>query len=241
MAGSRDWVSGSLFAYLPVQEQEYLLGLGTRRTFRENEVLLRHGDPSDHVLLLVAGWVRVSQASRDDQEMLLALRGPGDVLGDLAALFGWTRSATIRTLDRVEVVQLTSGQFVQSLHSVPEIAIAMVKQMGTRLREAESVRMEVATLDVSHRVTAYLVWLLEQHGRPNGDGYVIDMPLSQQDIANRVGASLRAVARSLAVLRDRQIVRTSRRQFVIVRPDVLRSFRLSTPNDPSMPNDTEGP
>jgi CRP/FNR family cyclic AMP-dependent transcriptional regulator len=229
-----DWVSGSLFSHLPTREQEYLLRLGMRRAFRGNQVLMRHGDPSDHVFLLVTGWVRVSQESPGDQEILLALRGPGDVLGDLAALFGWPRTATIETLDRAEVVQLTSTQFVNSLHAHPEIAIAMVKQMGIRLREAESVRMDFATLDVGHRVTAYLLWLLEQHGRPNGDGFVIDMPLSQQDIANRVGASLRAVARSLAVLRERQIVRTSRRQFVIVRPDVLRSFR------PSMPNDTEG-
>jgi CRP/FNR family transcriptional regulator, cyclic AMP receptor protein len=227
-----DWVSGSLFSHLPTREQEYLLQLGTRRAFRGNQVLLRHGDPSDHVFLLVTGWVRVSQESPGDQEILLALRGPGDVLGDLAALFGWPRTATIETLDRAEVVQLTSNQFVGSLHAHPEIAIAMVKQMGIRLREAESVRMDFATLDVGHRVTAYLLWLLEQHGRPNGDGFVIDMPLSQQDIANRVGASLRAVARSLAVLRERQIVRTSRLQLVIVRPDVLRSFL------PSMPNDT---
>jgi CRP/FNR family cyclic AMP-dependent transcriptional regulator len=235
MTGAQDWVSGSLFSYLKPPGQRHLLDIGLRRTFRENELLMRHGDPSDHVFLLVAGWVRVSQTAPEDQEILLALRGPGDVLGEMAALCGWPRTATIRTMERVEVVQLTSRQFVDSLYLHPEIAIAMAKQMGTRLREAEAIRMDTVTLPVSQRVYAYLTWLVEQHGSKNGEGYVINVPLSQQDIASRVGASLRAVTRALAVLRDRQILRTSRRQFVIVRPELLRSM------GPSMPNDTQGP
>jgi len=235
MVDRADWVAGSLLSFLTPKEQEHLIDRGTRRWFAEREVLMLHGDPSNHVLVLLFGWVRVSKASREDQEVLLALRGPGDVLGDLAALNGWARTATVRAMDtKALVVQLTREQFVASLHEHPAIAIAMVKQIGTRLREAESVRVDFATLDVTHRVAAYLIWLSEQHGKPGHDGIVLDMPLTQQDIASRVSASLRAVARSMALLRKREIVRTQRRQVVIMRPDALHAFH------PSMPNDTEG-
>jgi len=233
MVARDDWVAGSLLSFLAPNDLLFLTDQGIRRWFAEREVLLRHGDPSDHVFVLLSGWVRVSKMSREDQEVLLALRGPGDVLGDLAALYGWTRTATVRAMDeKVLVVQLTREQFVSSLHERPAIAIAMVKQMGTRLREAESVRVDFATLDVTHRVAAYLIWLSEQHGKEEAGTIVLDMPLSQQDIASRVGASLRAVARSMALLRKREVVRTSRRQVVIMRPDALRALH------PSMPNDT---
>ena len=125
-------VAGTLLDYLGVGLREFLLRQGVRRDFAANDVLLRYGDPTDHVLLLVDGWVRVSVSTRDGQEILFALRGPGDVLGDLAALHGWPRTATVRALQPVRVVQLTSAEFKALLNLQPEIAIAMVKQMAGR-------------------------------------------------------------------------------------------------------------
>ena len=188
-------VAGSLLDYLDTTERDFLVRQGVQRWFADNEVLLRYGDPTDHVFLLVAGWVRVSVSARDGQEILFALRGPGDVLGDLAALHGCSRTATVRALEKVTVVQLTRWQFTSSLHIRPGIAIAMVKQMASRLREAEAVQVDFATLGVSQRVASCLQRLADQHGVLGNDGVTIGMPLTQQDIANRVGASRRAVAK----------------------------------------------
>lgn len=227
-----EWVAGSLLAYVAADDREFLLDRGQSRWFAPNDVLMMHGDPTNHVFILLSGWVRVSLSTREDQEILLGLRGPGDVLGELAALYGWPRTATVKAMDRVRVVQFTKAEFVASLYERPAIAIGMAKQMGSRLREAESIRVDVATMDVAHRVAAYLLWLSDTHGVPGDDGIVINVPLTQQDLASRVGASLRAVTRSMALLRERGILATSRpRQTVIRQPEVLRSFTLSTPND----------
>jgi CRP/FNR family transcriptional regulator, cyclic AMP receptor protein len=228
--GDRDEpVAGSLFAYLGQELRDFLVNDGVSRSFAAGEVLLRYGDPTTHVLLLVHGWVRVSVLARDGQQILCGLRGPGDVLGDLAAMHGWPRTATVSALEDVQVVQLTSARFVASLHERPGIAIAMVNQMAGRLREAEAARVDFATLGVDQRVAAYLRRLADQHGVRGRDGVVIGMPLTQQDIANRVGASRRAVARSMALLRERRIVCTSRRRIVLRRPDVLASFARCEP------------
>lgn len=218
------FAAGSLFAYLPAAERDFLRTLGLTRSFARDELLLREGDPTDHVYVLVSGWVRVYSSTPDGQEVLIAIRGPGDVIGDLAALLGIPRTASVRTLESVSVIQIRSAQFVARLRERPDFAIAMIKQMSMRLREAESVRVDVATMDVTRRVATYLLRLIEEHGMHRPTGTVLRIPLSQQDIANRVGASRRAVARAMAVLRDRQIIRTAPRQIVVVRPDVLALF-----------------
>lgn len=221
---------GTLFAYLEPVDRAYLVSLGDRRRFAEGDVLLRQGDPTDHVLVLLSGWVRIYSTGRDGQEVVLALRGPGDVLGELAALHGWDRTASIQALEPVGVAQLRSARFLDCLNARPTIAIAMIKQMSTRLREAEMALLDFATQDVSRRVASYLARMARQHGIPGPNGIALSVPLSQQDIANRVGASLRGVARAMAVLRERGIVVSARRRIVIARPDVLRSFAGNVPD-----------
>lgn len=215
---------GSLFGYLDRDDRAYLLELGESRRFDRGDVLLREGDPTDHVFVLSSGWVRVYSASPDGQEVVLALRGPGDLIGELAVLHGWNRTVSIAALEPLVVVQLRAAQFVGSLRDRPGIAIAMIKQTSARLREHEQALLEFATQDVSRRVAGYLLRMARQHGLPGPRGVALSVPLSQQDIANRVGASLRAVARAMAMLRERGLVVTTRRGIVVARPEVLRSF-----------------
>lgn len=223
-------VAGSLLSFVGAAECDRLMSAGVRRRFFDGDLLLRQGDPSDHVLLLLTGWVRVYSTSVDGQETMVALRGAGDLVGELAALHGWDRTASVQALTPVDVVQLLREQFVECVHTSPVIAVGLIKQMSARLREVETILFEVNTLDVSRRVATYLVELASRHGAPGADGVVLGMPLSQQDIASRVGASLRGVARAMRLLRDRGIICTTRRRIVIVRPDVLRSFAGNMPH-----------
>jgi CRP/FNR family cyclic AMP-dependent transcriptional regulator len=219
--------NGSLLTYLEPADREFLLNLGVRRAFQAGELLLRQGDPTNHVLLILSGWVRVFSSTQDGQEILVALRGPGDVVGDQSALHGWPRTASVQTLEKVTAIQVLRAEFANCLQQRPNIAIAMIKQMSERLREAEIARVDFATLDVTRRVATYLMRLMQQHGVREQGGLVLRMPLTQQDIANRVGASRRAVARSMAALRKRRLVATFRRRIVVAQPDALSRFARS--------------
>lgn len=222
--GGLDPVAGSLLAYLDVETRQFLVSGGTRRSFAAGDVLVRHGDPTDHVLVLLAGWVRVSASAWDGQQVLFALRGPGDVIGDLAALNGSPRTATVHAVEPVVVVELTRRQFLGRMRDRPAVTIATARQLADRLQEVETARVDLMTQDVGRRVAGYLQRLADQHGVRDSDGVVIRMPLTQQDIANRVGASRRAVCRSMAQLRERRVVVTTRRRIVLTRPEVLRSL-----------------
>jgi CRP/FNR family cyclic AMP-dependent transcriptional regulator len=234
MSGHDDTAEGPLLAYLADTDREYLLARGTRRRFRANDVVLMEGDPSDHVHVLVSGWVRVSKIVEDGREVLFGLRGPGEVLGDLAAVTGRPRSASVRAIEPCIVFQLTGAEFVDVLHARPAIAIATIKTVAARLRNAESARVDAAAFDVSRRVAGVLVRLAEERGRTVPEGVIVDA-LSQEDIAAQIGAARRTVARALRVLRERGIVETGRRRFLIRELRVLRAFAHSEPNG------TQGP
>jgi CRP/FNR family transcriptional regulator, cyclic AMP receptor protein len=224
-------VDGSLLRYVAPAERDYLMSIGVRRRFIEGDLLLRQGDPSDHVLLLLSGWGRVYATNPDGHETLIALRGPGDLVGELAALNGWDRTASVQALTTIDVLQLLRPQFVECAHTHPAIAIGLIKQMAARLREVEETLTEVTTLDVSRRVATFVLRLADRHGTAGPDGITLGMPISQQDIASRVGASLRSVTRALAQLRARGIICTRRRRIVVIRPGMLRSFAANTPDD----------
>lgn len=220
-------VEGGLLRFLPDADTRRLLDEGVERSYGAHELLMREGDPTDHVHVLISGWVSVSSTASDGTEILYALRGPGDVIGELAALLGWPRSASVRTLEPVRVVQLTGAAFQRAVRAWPNLSMAVISELAVRLREAESARVDIATMDVSHRVAACLLRLARDHGVVERDRVSVDLPLTQQDIANHVGASLRAVARSLAVLRDRGVVTTTRKRITLARPAVLTALAAS--------------
>jgi len=230
MSTEPDLVPGTLLSHLDPDARASLLAAGVHRRFDTGETLLHQGDPTDHVLVLVTGWVRVSATTTDGSAILFALRGPGDVLGELAALHGWPRTATVRALEPVAVAQFRAAAFLDLLHRQPAVSVALLKQLSIRLLDAERARVEFATLDVAHRVAVHVLHLAKQHGEPQGRTIVVRMPLTQQDLADQIGASRRAVARALGTLRERRIVTTGRRLITVHQPEVLRAFAASAPN-----------
>jgi CRP/FNR family cyclic AMP-dependent transcriptional regulator len=217
-------VAGSFLAAVDAGVRDALLEAGVRRRFAAHSVLFHRGDPSTHVVFLLAGWVKVSSTSRDGYEALLAIRGPGDVVGDLAAVDGRPRSATVVTLGQVEASVLAAERFVESLGRQPRLALALLGYQADRLRDADSRRLEFGALSVTERLARRLLALADSHGSFEPDGIVIGIPLSQRELAGSIGASREAVARILRILRERHIVTTHRQRIVIARPQVLRSI-----------------
>lgn len=227
---SGEMVPETFLSYLDPDDHAFLLSRGATRKLPADTVLMHEGDPTNHVLVLLSGWVRVYRTTPDGQVVLLALRGPGDVIGDIAALLDWPRTATVDSMQETRFVQFRHEEFLASVHERPALSFALLKQMAVRLRDADGARVDFAALDVAQRVAALLVHLADVHGTMTARGVEVRMPLTQQDIANRVGGSLRAVARAVATFRERGILVTARREFVITAPDVLRSFSGNMPN-----------
>lgn len=218
----------SFISYLPERAWTAVAAAGPARRFPAGTNLFLEGDPTDHVLVITAGWVRVAATHTDGRETLLALRGPGDIVGDAEAFTGEPRAASVTTLQEVDAVQLRSTDFRDLLAREPAVATALIRALYTRERESEQARRDSA-LDVGGRIARCLVRLAERYGQPGPDGVVLAVALTQQDIANHTAASLRAVARALATFRERGVIRTGRRRVVIERMEVLREWARPAP------------
>lgn len=158
-------------------------------------VLLRQGDPATHVIVLTAGTTLITRRGLRGEPTLLAVRGAGELLGDLALLDGGTRSSTVTALQPCWLHIVPALEFTRFVEEHRLTATLLRHTIG-RLREAEQIRVELATADVSTRIAAAVVRLAALSAFPPGDS--VRIPLTQSELARLVGASRNTVVATLA-------------------------------------------
>lgn len=223
-------------ARLETEDRAALLDSGHPLDFTPRTVLLRQHEPSSHVLFLVHGWTKVTAAAANGYEALLALRGPGDIVGESAALTGRPRSATVTALEPVRAVAVEHERFRDLLGRSPAVSFALLGLTADRTRAADRRRLEFASMSVRERFAVLLLDLARTHGRRTPEGIELAVPLSKQELAGSVGASREMVQRLLRELRDKGAVATGRRTLQIMRPDILRRIAAAAPPAPPVPH-----
>lgn len=207
---------------LTADEEEALRSQGVMRTFERGAAIFhQHGMP-ERVLVLTAGCVKLSRLSDDGKEVILAIRGPGDLVGEMSAIDDRPRSATATALDRVEAIALSADRFVRFLEQHPRVALVVTRMLGARLREADLMRVELSARDSMSRVAARIVELSERFGDEVEAGVQIDLPISQEELAGWTGCSRDSVVKALQAMRGLGWIETGRRRITVLALDELR-------------------
>jgi len=186
------------------------------RRWPAGSVLFHEGDRADRVFVLREGRVKLVATEANGTETVLAVRTRGDLVGELAAIDGRPRSATAIALGDVACAVVDAERFRAVLHDEPKAAMALLKLLAERLREAEGRRAEHGALDALQRLARRLLELA-------GDRIVVE-GLSHDDLAALIGASRESVAKALQSLRANGLVRTRRPAIEIVDRDALRKL-----------------
>lgn len=208
---------------LDERERADLEAIGTTRHAPPGQALLAEGQVPDRVILLRHGFVKVVAAGSDGQEVVLAFRGRGALLGEQALVDGAPRGAGVITVEQVEMLVVAASTFRQYLDQRPRICLALVALLSRRLRDSDRRLVQFATTDTLGRVAARLVQLCDDHGSPDDDGGIhIALPLTQEDLAGWTGASLEATARALRQMRDLHWITTGRRSITVQDVEALR-------------------
>ena len=216
-----DLAIGFLGALDPDQHRA-LETVGIRRRFRKGQALFHQRGSPDRVVIVLSGRVKVTRLTDEGKEIVLAFRGPGDLLGELSAIDGEPRSATVEAVEAVEALALTSRDFRSILIANPDVALMLLQMVSHRLRDADRIRVEYGAHDTVGRVSARLVELAEEYGEPDDRGIRIGLSLSQEELAGWAGASREAVARALRTLREVGWVATERRRLTVLDLEALR-------------------
>lgn len=207
---------------LTPHEVAALSALGTQREFPRGAVLMYEGEPGERVMLLEQGRVKVTRIEPGGHEILLSIRDPGDILGELSFFDGRERVASIAALESVRVVVVASSAFRAHLERTPRIAVALLGMLTTRFREATIKRSQFAAADTIGRLAARLLELSDRYGTSCPEGVEIELGLSQEELAAWTAASRAGVAKALQTLRELGWIETHRRRIVVREPRRLQ-------------------
>lgn len=163
---------------------------GGVKKFAANAVIISEGDTSDALYIILSGRVKVYSASAEGKEVVIALHGPGEYVGEMA-LDGGERSASVMTTEPTTCSVVAAANLRQFIAEHPDFALHLIHRLIGRVREATGNVKSLALQDVYGRV----VRLLEQLAVREGAELVIRERLTQQDISERVGSSREMVAR----------------------------------------------
>jgi CRP/FNR family cyclic AMP-dependent transcriptional regulator len=204
-------------------ERVALLQTGTARQWQPTETLVRRGASADSAILLRAGLAKI-HTSVGGAEVLLALCGPGDLLGEVTAVRDSVRSATATALEPVEGVVIPVARLRAFLADHPRATLALLDLALTRLYVADGRRMEFATSESLARVASRLVELAERFGVRRGDSAVdVALPINQEELASWSASSRESTARALRTLRGLRLIETNRRRLTVLDLEGLRA------------------
>ena len=193
-----------------------------RRTYRRNEVILHRGDAAGALHIIVSGRVKVTLPSEEGDETVLALLGAGDYFGEMAALDGSLRSATVTAVEPTETRALLREALLAYVRTNPEFALGLVATLSARVRKTNELLEDSYYQDLETRLARRLLDLVEAHGQPARDGIDVAFPLTQSDLAGMLGATRARVNRALGTFQDEGLLRLGHRAFTVLRLDALR-------------------
>ncbi len=210
-----------LFAGLARPDLERITKLARSRVFTEGDVLFRRDDPPGPVYVIKTGRIKIEVSSLDGKETLLAYLSPGDCFGEMGALDELARSADAVAIERTETLYFGKEDFVSIVTGTPSLALELFRQVGRRLRETNQLVAELVFFDVQSRVARRLLELGESFGTRTSEGVEIQIPMTQQDLANMVGATREMVNRAISHYRVAGHILQKANRFILVHPEAL--------------------
>lgn len=212
------------FAKLSSAEAQALSDRLIIRRFSSDQIIFHLGDPAGLLYIITKGKVKISHSSADGQEAVLAILGEGDFFGELALLDDSPRSATAEAIDLTETLTLHRDDFLSYLDNNPAFTRHVLQILAKRIRHLNKQISDIFFLDLPARLARTLLLLAEQHGKPTREGIVIDLSLTQTDLAEMTGATRVSINKALGRFRRANWVLVEGRQLTILDSDALETL-----------------
>ncbi len=212
-----------LFEDLSEAELEQVSRITPYKKFAAGDVIYHMEDPADALYFVREGMVKISMYFPNGKEMILALLGQYDIFGELLLLPSERRPNQAEAVSDTTLIVLPERDFERLLSQHPAIAMKFIKVMSTRLWQAQSWFAEVGAFDAPGRLANLLLRLANDFGATGERGTVIELSLTQQDLAKMIGATRETVSHCLARLLEYGAVRR-RRAPITVNVEKLREF-----------------
>ncbi len=179
------------------------------------DVLFHEGDQGDRLYVITEGKIKLGCSSTDGRENLLAILGPSEMFGELSLFDPGPRTATATAVAETQLIGLGNDQLQQLLSAHPRIAATLLAALARRLRRTNENLADLVFTDVPGRVAKALLELSRRFGRPVEDGVLVAHDLTQEELAQLVGASRETVNKALADFATRGWLRLEARAVLL--------------------------
>lgn len=213
-----------VFEALAEPDLRRIAQLAVRRSFSAGDVIFREGDASDTCYVVYSGHARAIREHGDGRSITLAHFGPGDIFGELAIFDDEKRSATMESLDELQVIGIAGPDFRRLIAAHGDLAMRLVVAMSRKLREANERLARQSFQTVQSRVATVLADLVAGARREGAGDQEVLVTVTQADIAQLAGSSRESASRFLAVLERAGVITQGRGRITVNDPGALRGY-----------------
>ena len=187
-----------LFQGLTPEAAEELSSGLVRGTAQRGAVVFSEGEEGDSLYIVLSGKVKIGRTTADGRENMIAVLGPGEIFGELSLFDPGPRTATATAVTDCELAKLDHGTLAPWLSKRPEVSEQLLRTLARRLRRTNDQLADLVFTDVPGRVAKALLGLAERFGTAEGSGVRVRHDLTQEELAQLVGASRETVNKALA-------------------------------------------
>jgi CRP-like cAMP-binding protein len=215
-----------LFAALSGAEWARIEQQFVRQRHERDDYLFFEGDPAEWLVFVAEGRVKMIKHSESGRETILATFGPGQIVGEVGVLVGEVYPATAQALEPAVTFSLRRAEYVALVRQHPDLAWALIEELGRRLQRAHETIRSLAVEKVERRVARVLLRLANTAGERLEDAELpgavrVTVPLSRQDIADMAGTVLETAIRTMSKFQKQGLIETREGHLVLLKPHEL--------------------
>jgi CRP/FNR family transcriptional regulator, cyclic AMP receptor protein len=205
-----------LFVGLDDETASALASALTTRAVVRGHVVFQEGEKGDRLFVVLDGKIKISRAAADGRENLLAVLGPGEMFGELSLFDPGPRTATATAITESTLASLDHDDLRPLLLAQPTVAAQFLRALAERLRRTNEAMADLVFSDVPGRVAKALLDLAERFGDESSDGVLVRHDLTQEELAQLVGASRETVNKALSEFANRGWIRLEGRSVLLL-------------------------
>ncbi|AWB83220.1 CRP-like cAMP-activated global transcriptional regulator GlxR [Corynebacterium liangguodongii] len=193
-----------------------LIGEMKKVHFPRGTTIFEEGEPGDELYIIIEGKVKLARHASDGRENLLSVMGPSDMFGELSIFDPGPRTSSAVCVTEVTAATMNSNALRTWIESYPEISQQLLRVLARRLRRTNATLADLIFTDVPGRVAKTLLQLANRFGTQEGGALRVNHDLTQEEIAQLVGASRETVNKALATFAHRGWIRLEGKSVLIV-------------------------
>jgi CRP-like cAMP-binding protein len=187
----------------------------------KGSILFKEGDDGEHLYVIVDGKLKLGTSSGDGRENLLSILGPGEMFGELSLFDPGPRTSTATAVTDAKLLSLSHEKVIPWLKQNPEVSLQLLTRLSQRLRRTNEAVGDLVFSDVPGRVAKALIDLGDRFGKSSPEGLLVNHDLTQEELAQLVGASRETVNKALADFAGRGWLKLDGRSVLITDVDRL--------------------